>query len=202
MNCPGGIYTNHPDFFDKFKTKPDFKSSSIAESQNYYLEEEEMAFGVVIIIIAVGIGVTVGLSQRKKANALIEDGRMVKRDISFVETAEVFTLSNADFSRVVDAIKVSDLSGTGVSADRNSEKQAILFKSGGWAAQLYRMEDDGNKYVYCFVFTSWQTYRGIPQNHVQMNLLITAVEKAFINIDQDTQVQSSKIRTKSKASFF
>jgi len=160
-----------------------------------------MWLAIIVIVAAIVIGVAIGLKQRQANNKLLEEGRMIKRDISFVETAEVFTLSGADFERVVNAIWQADFSGAGVSIEKDSAKQAVMFKAKGWAAQLYRMEDDNGKYSYCFTFTAWQTYRGIPQDHAQMNQLLTAVEKAFLSIDPNTQVQASKIKTKTKTSF-
>jgi len=161
-----------------------------------------MWVAVVVIILAVGIGLAVGLKQRSAGNQFMEAGRMIKRDISFVETAEVFTLSETDFKNIVDMIKKADLSDTGVSAESNSEKQIVLFKAKGWAAQLHRLVEEREKCAYCFTFTAWQTYRGMPQNHVQMNLLLTAIEKVFLSIDPNTQVQASRTKTKSKSSFF
>ena len=157
---------------------------------------------IIVAIIAVVIGVTIGLKQRGKINELLEEGRMIKRDISFVETAELFTLATVSFDGLIEAVKKMDLSGTGVSIDSNSTKQALLFKSTGWSAQLYRMEEDGDKSIYCFSFLNWRTYRGIPQDHIQMNILLTEIEKAFLRIDPNTQVQTSKLKLNTKTSFF
>jgi len=153
--------------------------------------------GVSAAIIA--IAVTVGQKRGKK---LMDDGRMIKRDISFVNTAELFTLTTVAFDGLIDTIKTMDFSGTGASAESSREKEAVLFKAKGWTAQLYKVEDSDNKSIYCFSFTNWQTYRGIPQNGVQMNILITEVEKAFLRLDPNTKVETARVKTKTKSNFF
>lgn len=161
-----------------------------------------MVIGIILVVIAIGIGLAIGLKQRQGTQQLMQDGRILKRDITFVETAEIFTLSGAEFNSVVEAIRNTDLSGTGASADQNLEKQAVLFKGSDWSAQLYRMENDGDKAVYCFNFLKWQTYRGMPQNHVPMNLLLTAIEKMFLQLDPNAQVQASRMKSSSRPNFF
>ena len=122
-----------------------------------------MGLGIILVIIAIAIaiGVAVGLKRGEDTKKLMEEGKVIKRDFSFVETAEIFTLSNADFSDVVSTIKEADLSDAKVSADSSSDKQAIIFMANGWSAQLYRIENDGEKCVYCFNFTNWQTSRAL-----------------------------------------
>ena len=160
-----------------------------------------MWIGIGIAALAIGIGVIIGLNKSKAIRQLMKEGRTIKRQITFVETAEIFTLSAGEYNRIIDTIKGMDFSGTGVAVESNKDKQAVLFKSNGWAAQLYRMETDGDKDIYCFNFTKWQTYRGIPQNHIQMNILLTELEKAFLRIDPGTKVENARLKTNTKTNF-
>lgn len=159
-------------------------------------------FIVVIIIAIFAIAVPIGLKARNEQNQLIAQGRMLKRDAYFMECTETFTLSGGEYNRVLEAIKAANLSGTGVSVSSNASQQSFAFQASGWAAQMYRAKDDGDQFVYCFGFTKWKTRKGIPLDYVPMNLLLTAVEKAFLSIDPQTKVQSSKAKLKTRPSFF
>ena len=161
-----------------------------------------MDLAIVLVVAALVLGVILGLKQREKMNQHIADGRMIKRDIRFIETEELFTLSGGDFQRVVSEIQATSFAGTGVSIQKNDAKQAIQFQGSGWAAQLWRQADSGENAVYAFCFTRWKTHRGIPLNHMEMNMLLTAVEKMFLRIDPNTQVQTRALTTKTRPSFF
>ena len=156
----------------------------------------------IIFVIILGIGIPLGLRQRRAQNQLISEGRMIKRDVFFMRYAEIFTLSGGDFERVLTAINSINFAGTGAKVESYRDRQTILFKAYDWSAQLYRTASSGDKDVYQFSFTNWRTYRGAPQNDVQMNLLLTGVEKSFLWLDPYTQVENIQIKTKTKSGFF
>ena len=154
-----------------------------------------LGISAVIIVIAVAVG-------QKRNQQLTDEGKVIKRDISFVESASTFTMTGADFAKIVTALKSMDISGTGASWESKGTTQTIVFKSNhGWAAQLNALESDGEKYRYRFQFTNWETQRGIPWRIDTMNMLLTAIEKAFLSIDPSTQVETTQFKTKTKNSF-
>lgn len=161
-----------------------------------------MGVGILIIVVALAIGVALGLSQHKKNMALMEDGRLIKRDVSFVETAEIFTLQNADFSQVIAALKETNFEGTGVSIKGSAQEGAVNFQAGNsWAARLVAVKSDPGIYSYMFTFIKWQTYRGMPQDFTAMNMTLTALEKMFLKLDPNTKVESRKNKTKTTPKF-
>lgn len=157
----------------------------------------------IIIIAAIVIGLVIGLKKREEANAYIEEGRMIKRDSDFVEMEEIFTLSGADADKVIECFNQVDYSGIGLTEGKSNNQGSFIFKSGSnWGAQINRLEDEGEKQVYSFCFTHWRTYKGLKMNLVEMNLLVTAVEKTFLSIDPNVTVKTSKMKTHRKMKIF
>ena len=67
---------------------------------------------------------------------------------------------------------------------------------------MYRKNDVGDQNVWYFHFTNWKTYRGMVQEHIPMNILITAIEKMFLSIDPGAQVQNIPIKVKTNPQLF
>ena len=141
-------------------------------------------------------------SPRKGQQPALDEGRIVKRKYVITEQAEEFTLRGADFARVLQGIQDADLRGSGVSVQRNDTNQAFFFTGSNWKAEMYRKNDVGDQNVWYFHFTNWKTYRGMVQEHIPMNILITAIEKMFLSIDPGAQVQNIPIKVKTNPSFF
>ena len=160
--------------------------------------------GIVILIFVVVIGAVAlaQLSYVRRNKEMIGEGRIIKRNFSFEEYAEIFTLYNADFAKVVPALKAMDISGTGVSWESKGMTKTVDFKSTHeWTARLSALDSVWDKYRYCFQFTSWRTHKGIPWRADTMNMLLTGIEKAFLSLDHNTQLETSRLKTKSKPSF-
>jgi hypothetical protein len=157
------------------------------------------AFIIIVVIAIFGIALYYNV---KRTNALTESGRIVKRGGNWYENAEQFTLSGADFERVVKGIQASDLSGTGVSVSKNDQKQALWFTTSTWRSVLRKLENAGDKDVYEFSMLHWKEHNGVVQTGVEMNILLTAVEKVFVSIDPATQVTTRPISVKTKTDFF
>ena len=157
---------------------------------------------VVIIVIAVIIGVFAQLVYLQRNKKMISEGKIIKRNISFEEYAEVFTLSNADFAQVVNKLKTMDFSGIGVTWESLGSTKKVIFKSkSSWTAQLNALDNSDSKFRYNFQFTGWQTHKGATWGQDTMNMLLTSIEKAFLSIDPNTQVETSRLKTKTKSSF-
>ncbi len=164
-----------------------------------------MWLGIIVFAIAIGIGVMVGVKQGNITKQLIADGRMIPRDVHFVETAEIFTLQNADFSKVLDGVMQMrpDLDGTGAAVKYSEEAKLVVFSSShGWEAALSAEANEGEAYTYRFNFTKWDTRNGVAQNMTSMNVALTALEKMFIRLDPNTKVSAERIKTKSKSRLF
>lgn len=119
-----------------------------------------------------------------------------------MEKAEQFTLKNADFAAVINALKEIDFGKAGVSVQGSTKDGAVHFGGSGWVARLAALESEGDTYSYLFNFTEWQNRRGVPQDLVTMNATLTAVEKMFLKLDPNAQVTTQKFKTSTKPSFF
>lgn len=156
---------------------------------------------VVVIVVAIIIGVTVGMKQKNVIDKLISEGRMIKRDIDFMEKNYFYTSPIATYKQIYEKLNSSDLSGTGVSW--NGRIGDISFQSTlGWSARLAEVESDDGNHKYLFHFTNWETYRGIPQNTTSMNVLLTTVEKCILSVDPTTKVTTTEMKLKTKSHFF
>ncbi len=157
---------------------------------------------ILLIVGALAIGLFFGLRQVKVNRQLMDEGRIIQRNYVITEQAEEFTLRGADFVRVLQGIQNADLQGSGVSAQKNDTNQVFFFTGSNWKAEMYRKNDIGDQNVWYFHFTNWKTYRGMVQEHIPMNILITAIEKMFLSIDPAAQVKNVPIKVKTKPDFF
>lgn len=160
-----------------------------------------MEWFVVLLISAVLIGgaVLIGLNINKK---LVAEGKIISRRTNFMESAEEFTLSAVDPAKVTEAVKAMDYADMRTKMQGNSERQLFKFTGSGWTAQLHKLSDNGTQVVYRFEFTSWKTHNGMAGDALNMNKLITAVEKIFLGFDSNTQVRTVPLEFKTKHSFF
>ena len=102
---------------------------------------------VVVIVVAVVIGVAVGMKQRNINNQLLSEGRMIKRDIDFMEKNYFYTSRIATYKQIYEKLDSSDLSGTGVSW--SGKIGDIIFKSSlGWSARLAEVESDDENHKF------------------------------------------------------
>ncbi len=161
-----------------------------------------MWFAILLAVGAIAVGLALGLRQGKVNHQLMDEGRIIQRKYVITEQAEEFTLRGADFARVLQGIRNADLRGSGVSVQKNDANQVFFFTGGSWKAEMYRKNDIGDQNVWYFHFTNWKTYRGMVQEHIPMNILITAIEKMFLSIDPAAQVKNVPIKVKTKTSFF
>lgn len=154
-----------------------------------------VGIGVAIIVIAVAIG----LAGNKK---LVESGQIINRGTRFMESAEIFTLNTPDPAAVSSSVKSFAVYEKGVSMKGSTADQIYTFNGGSWAAKLKMMSSADGKSVYRFEFTSWKTSNGMPQDAINMNRLITSVEKMFLAFDPNTQVSTEALDFKTKHSLF
>lgn len=79
----------------------------------------------------------------------------------------------------------------------------IVFSGPGWKAKIVQSQtplETPNQYV--FEFTGYQTQDGIPLSSISMNVLLTAIEKAFLTTDLDATVVRRPKAMKTKTNFF
>lgn len=160
-----------------------------------------MTVFLVIVICAALIAVIVYFSM-KKHKQLVGEGKIISRKPDFVKNAEIFTLHIPDFSLVTEGVKAFPYGEIGTNLKGSSTEQRFNFTASSWGAKLFRTSGDGESAEYRFEFTNWSTRNGMPTAALQMNMLLTAVEKLFLSIDGSTQVRTQPLELKTKHTFF
>ncbi|MBR6407442.1 MAG: hypothetical protein IKS19_02450 [Clostridia bacterium] len=159
-----------------------------------------MWIAILIAAAAIGIGIAVGVSQAKKNNQLISEGKMIKRTYRYAEKGEEFTSKIGSFKALADTIATMPMP---CKAEGNTSTQ-VIFTAKTFAARLYKVQFDqpSGIGVFRFEFTRWKEYRGMYEEANAMNVLLTSVEKAFLQLDPNTGVKNYDIDFKTKHSVF
>ena len=148
----------------------------------------------VVLLVAV-----IGFSAWWKGR-LIGQGKIIQRAKDFVEYAEIFTTRPIANEEYVAALKALDLKKTGVSLEGNTK--AVKFSGIYFSASIRCVEQTDTNSVYRFEFDSWKTKYGRPSFENEMNMLLTAVEKMFVQLDPNAQVSTVKNEITTKRSIF
>ncbi len=159
-----------------------------------------MWLGIIVVVIAIGIGVLIGSKQAKANKQLINEGKMIQRDYRFAEKGEEFTAKVGTMGDVADKLKNMYLP----CPMKGNTSTQVNFTGEKFTARLYRVDYDepSGIAIYRFEFTSWKTYRGRYEQNNAMNILMTSIEKAFLELDPNTAVKSYDIDFKTKHSIF
>ena len=136
-----------------------------------------------IIVAVILIVVVIGFSAWWKGR-LIGQGKIIQRASDFVESA----------------LKALDLKKTGTSLEGNTK--AVKFTGAYFSASIRCVEQTDTNSVYRFEFDSWKTKYGRPSFENEMNMLLTTVEKMFVQLDPNTQVSTVKNEITTKRSIF
>jgi hypothetical protein len=158
-----------------------------------------------VYFVLIGILVFVGFLTApifKQADELKADGKIINRDPSFVESAQIFTLSSISKDTLVTALKNEGLPFNGL--EWKTSGDSFGFSYNRWTAQMVKLDCEAtNLSRYKFSFTGWQTMsHGTIIDIMQMNQLLTAIEKAFIKLDQNTKVKTERIKVNTNSSIF
>ncbi len=158
-----------------------------------------MTWTIILIVLFVTVVAYVNFSRYYR---LIDKGQIIKRPANFEEKAEIFTLCNASWERVLEELRTADYHRA-ASGSADAQHPLMVYKGAGWGAELYKMETDaGEKDSYYFHFTNWDTMNGVNPQSEKMNTLLTTIEKVFLKIDPQTQVSTEDIKVKHRPKFF
>ncbi len=156
---------------------------------------------LIVLVSAALLGGALYFGQ-KRADSLIAEGKMIKRDMDFWNFAEIFTLSSVDYKKLRSEINDMDFSEFKITSyPDNGGKSEILFKSGyEWNARILYLGESEGRNKFRFEFTTWNTYNGLPMRSDTMNMMETKIEKMFLKLDPNTVVETveNKIETKHK----
>ncbi len=154
----------------------------------------------VFIILLIIIIIAAGYYGYKKGSYLGKSGKLVMRDNRFYEDAELL-FTKTPYNDLRDALMDADYTGSGVAAPRPYGEQPILvFQSkNGFVAALAYMGEENAEHKYEFSFLKWTSGKhGV--SFIEMNVLMTVIEKVFLALDPDTeaQIEPRNIKTTTK----
>ena len=160
----------------------------------------EIALGITFFVVFVGI---VSVLSFKRNRKLMEAGKIVQRPNRFWENAEYF-LTAASYEELREAILNTDFSDCGleIRPDLDGREQILFRCRHGWNALLRWQGSREGWNVFMFHFPAWRTSRyGAPYGVNQMNMIETRLERIFLSLDEQTQVESRRLQTKTKTRF-
>lgn len=152
-----------------------------------------------IIVAVVLLVAAIGFSAWWKGR-LIGQGKIIQRTSDFVEYAEIFTTRPIPNEEYAAALKALDLKKTCTSLEGNTK--AVKFTGSYFSASIRCVEQTDTNSVYRFEFDSWKVKYGKASFENEMNMLLTMVEKMFVQLDPNTQVSTVKNEIKTKRSIF
>ena len=159
-----------------------------------------MWWGILIAVVAIGIGAALGMKQAKQNKQLISEGKMIRRDLRFAEKSEEFTSRVGSYKALAD--KISSMYSP-CKIEGNASTQ-VVFTGSTYAARLYKVKFDepSGIGIFRFEFTHWKSSGGVYENVNAMNVLMTSVEKCFLELDPNTGVSFYDLDFKTKHKVF
>lgn len=156
-----------------------------------------MLYAILATVIILALVCAWALPKHKK---LVESGTIAERKMRFWENAQVFS-TVCTYDTIAKSIGSAEaaLSQHGVEVGYSADKQLIGFRSGdSWKAIMESKGMQDGKNLFQFSFTSWRARNGIPYGSLEMNVTLTAVEKAILSSDPQATVEMHKLQLKSK----
>lgn len=152
---------------------------------------------LIILGVCVALLILFKFLSLRGESKLESQGKIVRREKGFNENAEIFTMGPIDQNKVTEGLK--EIGNTmRISINGNTNTQSFSITGGSWSqwsARLKLLEATEEKTVYRFLFSNWKSgaHSTAPEDPTSMNLVLTAVEKMFLNIDPNTKVHTEPV---------
>jgi hypothetical protein len=164
---------------------------------------------VIFIIVAVGVVALRYYFVFKKKAELKETGKLIDRDNVFFRQKHIFTTKTASIAKVGEVLDISALTEAKITVFKAYDQDAIAFRQGGaggtYEAGIRADKTEGELYQYAFYVESWTANGSSQYSYTDLhgaNVLLTAIEKAFIALDPDTAVRREMTTHKTKSKWF
>ncbi|MCL2354308.1 MAG: hypothetical protein FWC68_00110 [Oscillospiraceae bacterium] len=137
------------------------------------------------------------LNHRTKTDLLAKN-KIIDRPNKFFEQEHIFITKIKTLSKIGEVIDKNVLNEYKISFEPNYEHHAIVFKnhaiSGTFGAGIILVGNEKKLFKYKFQIEAWNTVRGAlgRPDLYGANILLTAVERAFLKLDPDTEVIRKK----------
>lgn len=144
---------------------------------------------VAIIVIAAAVGT-------KKRNQLMAEGKIIKRNANFYKNKQLFKSFINDQQAFFNALTTA-VRGTGICSVSGDYGSTVVYNGKTWTAHLERLQSNDGSLMFSYMLIKYEEYRGIPKNMADFNIMLTAIEKVFLQFDPDTQITEQVIAFKS-----
>lgn len=150
--------------------------------------EANMDMSVVIIVVLIAIGVFGVWLRHAATEEGVGDGSLIRRPAAFYHDQFDYELRGADFDRVHEAVlAVVREGGMGITEMKHNHTSSMTFE-GSYTARFY-MPDASDPGHWRFLLTHYRTNRsGSFTETIEVNRLLTGIEKALLEIDPLTTV--------------
>lgn len=152
---------------------------------------------LIIVIVAI-----YGVKVSRKAKELREDGKIIAREYHFADKGEEFTSKIGSFENLANELKQMQVP----CAVNGSASTEVIFSTNQFSARLYKVDFDepSGIAIYRFQFSHWKEVGDFSsyEDPLGMNQVMTAVEKAFLNLDPNTGVKEYKNEVETKRTIF
>jgi hypothetical protein len=167
-----------------------------------------MTLFIIFLIAAVLIWLSFYLGKRKKTR-LLSEGKIIERKTDFLTQEHRFTTVTSNLEDIGNALNKTVFGEEKISFEPNYGQGVIVFHKGGvggtFGAALRSAGQDGSaSYRYRFQVEAYREQKlGVSAEDVHgANVLLTAIERAFMQLDPGTSVQRVKAEYKTKSKFF
>ena len=166
-----------------------------------------MEWVLIIVGGAGGIFLAWYLNNRKKSE-LASKGLIIDRGNGFFKQAHVFATGVGDFAAIAGSIDRNVLNEQKISFEPYIEHGQVLFQNnisfGSFRARLKTLGVQNGSYHYQFQVEEWRDgqYGTTRQDLFGANVLLTAIEKAFLRLDPETRSDSIAAAYKTKPALF
>lgn len=166
-----------------------------------------MEWVFIIGVAVIGYGLIFYLNASKK-DKLKSENKIIDRDPIFFKREHCFETSVSGLKEIGDAIDKGALSSETISFEPDYERGIIIFHNnvsfGTFGAALRNAGNENGIYRYSFKIDAWRERNGgiTRQDMFNANVLLTAIEKAFLKLDPQTKVSEQATKIKSKHTLF
>jgi|GEM_PF-2089563 len=151
----------------------------------------------------------------KKNDALLAENKVIDRnDYDYYKQAHIFTTKTSSIAEIGNVLNKTDLMERKITFKSNYGNDGIGMIEfhqrgfgGSFAAALrsFQRSEKLGLYRYRFQVEAWYENEKIgttQQDVLGANILLTAIERAFFQLDENTEVQRVNVTYKEKVDFF
>ena len=155
-------------------------------------------FGGLMLAVSVALGVFLRVTRVKKLTA---EGKIIKRKYNFYKNKQIFKSFISDEQGFYQAL-TNSVQRTGVCSFSGNYDITVTYRGRSWTARLDRLQSDDGSLMFAYALVQFDEYRGTPKNAMDFNIILTAIEKVFLQYDPNTKITEQAINFKTKHSLF